>query len=357
MFDLFYTKQSLFYLQNIGFFLFLVLLSAILTYICRRYIRIMDYASIRSMHVGAIPRSGGIAIVITFCIGILIYYFIHNSYFVGQSAFWGLFLSSLMVSVVNLYDDIRSNGFVYKFLIQFIGVAVLIGFDLTLNEWTIPYIGKIPLGAFRYILTVLWIVGITNAFNFMDGLNGLAAGTAVIVSLAFAFITLNTGSGVSFHISYIIAASCIGFIFYNFPKASMFMGDVGSAFLGFSFGAIAILAAHYDAYHTPFLVMPILLANFILETLFTFGWRLIHHYPVFEAHKMHPYQLLKQMGVSSQKIAFIYYAQSISLVGLCFLYLNYYNNVFNILVLLLIFIVYFVYFMFIHKVAKIRGVI
>lgn len=350
------TKQGLFYLQNIGFFLFLVLLSGGLTYLCRRYVRVMDYASGRSLHEGSIPRSGGIPIVITFCIGILIYYIFRDSYFIEQSAFWGLFISAIMISAVSFYDDITNRSFIYKLISQLIGVVILIIFGLTLNEWSVPYIGKIVFGPYRYILTVLWIVGITNAFNFMDGLNGLAAGVAAIVFISFSVITYHLGSGVSFHIGYIIAASCLGFLFYNFPKASIFMGDVGSTFLGFCLGAMAILSSHYEHHHTTFMVIPILLANFIMETFYTFIWRLCKGQPIYKAHKLHPYQLLNQMGVSAKRVTLLYYGQSLLLVCLCMAYVRSLIPM-RTLILTAIIISYSIYFVKVHKVAKARGLI
>ena len=202
-------------LNNSGFFLFLVAIATLLTYLCRRYLKIMDYANDRSLHEGAIPRSGGIAIVMTFCIGILVYYFVAKHYFIPRNEFWGLLIAAIVISVVSLYDDISSKGMAFKLISQLMGVAVLIGFGLTINEWTIPIFGKISFGIYGYIITILWIVGITNAYNFMDGLNGLAAGVAIIVSIALAFICFNGGSWFVFHIAYIITACCLGFIFFN----------------------------------------------------------------------------------------------------------------------------------------------
>lgn len=347
---------SRFYVENVGFFLFLVVLSTALTYLCRNYVRIMDHASDRSFHKGAIPRSGGIAIVLTFCIGTLLYYNFRDTYFDGQGAFWGLFVSAMVIALVSFYDDITNRSFVYKLVSQLLGALILICFGLTLNEWSVPIIGKITFGPYRYILTVLWIVGITNAFNFMDGLDGLAAGVAVIASLAFSVITYYQGSGVTFHIGYILVACCIGFLLFNFPKASIFMGDVGSTFLGFCFGTMAILSSHYDMYHTSFMVVPILFANFIMETFYTFVWRLSKRQLVHKAHKLHPYQLLTQMGVPAKKVILIYYAQSVVLVCLCVLYVH---SGIPMMVVILMFIIisYTAYFFKVHKAARARGMI
>lgn len=306
--------------KNVVFFCFLVLLSAGLTYLCRRYVRIMDTASERSLHHGAVPRSGGIAIVLTFCLGIITYRFVHVRPFVEFSSFWGLFFSALMVSLVSLYDDMTDRGFVVKLVAQLVGVAVLFAFGIVIREITIPFYGKVALGMVAYPLTALWIIGMTNAFNFMDGLNGLAAGLATIALIGFALFTLQHGSGFMFHVSYMLAAGCLGFLFFNLPKGRIFMGDVGSAFLGFTLGAMAIIAANYDTRHTPFMLMPILMGGCIFETFYTFLWRFRRGYSILLPHRMHPYQLLVQIGLPKEGVTVLYYLQGLLLVLISFAY-------------------------------------
>ncbi len=351
------SEHAMGYFQNTGFFLALIVFSALATRLCRDHLRIMDVANHRSSHEGAVPRSGGIAILLTLCLGILAYYAFHHSYFVEQETFWGLFVSAVMISAVSFYDDVTSKGFRFKVASQLVGVAILIAFQLTINELTIPYYGKVWLGWLSYPLTVLWVVGITNAFNFMDGLNGMAAGTAAIVAICFSLITFSLGSKFVFHVSYILAAGCIGFLIFNFPRASIFMGDVGSTLLGFMFGSLAILAADYDKSHTPFMVIPILLANFILETLFTFFRRLLSGEPVHKPHRTHPYQLLNRMGIPGYRVTIIYCLQSFWLAIACVFYLRAQHQATNIAILSLILAVYLVYFTMVSHLARKRGLL
>lgn len=339
------------YFQNALFFLFLIVLSAFLTYLCRRYIRIMDYANERSSHTGAIPRSGGIAIVSAFCMGILIYYVMRDKYFIGLKPFWGLFFSSLMIAVISLYDDITNKAFIYKLISQLIGVAILIFFGLTIRTLTIPYYGNIELGLWGYPITLLWMVGITNAFNFMDGINGLTAGVTVIVGLAFTVITYRLGVGFVFHVCYMLAAVTLGFLIFNFPKGTIFMGDVGSTFIGFCFGAFAILAANFDCSHTPFMVLPILVATFVMETLFTFIWRMFRGDDVLKAHRLHPYQLLKQLGVPDVRVALIYYLLTVLSIIFCAVYLSSPSDIIKCFILFVMISLYTLYFWIIHKKA------
>lgn len=343
------------YVHSAVLFVCLVPIAAILTWLCKKHVRIMDHASERSMHKGALPRSGGVAIVVTCSVGIVLLSVVQDGMFSWGYAFWGVSASAFLVAVVGFYDDITAGAFRLKLLSQFASAAVLIMLGMMIRVRGCIDGGVIAM-ALSYFLTVLWIVGITNAFNFMDGLNGLAAGVAVIVSIAFAAISASCGGSITAHMSVIVAASCIGFLFYNFPKATVFMGDVGSTFLGYCLGALALLAASGSSGAVPFMVMPLLLANFVMETFFTFIWRLYHKQPVHKAHRMHPYQLLRQMGLSTASVTMLYYVQSLvlALLGYAYLHSDLYVRGMIIGVIVL---AYMVYFLAIYKAARMRGML
>ena len=168
-------------------------------------------------------------------------------------------------------------------------------------------IGPVELGWPSWPLSFLWIIGLTNAFNFMDGLDGLAAGTAVIASFFFLVITYSLGSSFVYIHCYTVLAGSLGFLVYNFPPARIFMGDVGSAMLGFVFATLAIIAARYDASHTSFMVVPLLLFTFIYDTSFTFVRRWLRGENVTQAHRSHLYQLLNRMGYSHLTVSLGHY--------------------------------------------------
>lgn len=342
--------------QRLIFFILMAGISAILTYICKKFVRIIDNPTHRSSHTVAVPKSGGIAIVATFYLGICLYYLANGSAF-DQKAFTGLVVSAFVIALVSFYDDLTQKAFYLKVLGQLLGVILLISFGLSFKSWNIPFLGLVSLGFTGYVLTSIWIVGFTNAFNFMDGLNGLAAGVAIIVSLTFSFITAYySGEGFAFisYTNFLIASACTGFIIFNYPKASVFMGDVGSAFLGFSFAAMALFISRFD--NISFMVIPILFANFILETLFTFIWRLFNKEPIHKAHRIHLYQLLNQMGIPAKRITLFYYGQTIILAVLSLLYLNSNSYMRSILILSLI-AVYLFYFLLVHRAARRKGII
>ncbi|NKB19737.1 MAG: undecaprenyl/decaprenyl-phosphate alpha-N-acetylglucosaminyl 1-phosphate transferase [Alphaproteobacteria bacterium] len=261
----------------------------------------------RSSHDTPTPSSGGVSIVLITLAGYLFFYFVWDQK-TGLGPFLsGLVMASLMVAIVGFLDDLnRLPSFKIKLLSQIMSVAVLFACDLIIDRVTLPWAGTIELGLWGYIVTLVWVVGLTNAFNFMDGLDGMAGGTAIVAASIFALIAFNQGSIFVFVLSYIISASVLGFLFYNVPKARIFMGDVGSQFLGFMFAALAVLAMKFDAGQISFWVMPLLFFHFIFDTSYTFVRRLRAGEVVTDAHRSHLYQLVNRLGWSHPRVSLLY---------------------------------------------------
>ncbi len=293
-----------------GFILFM-LSAGICWYLSRNPI-ILDIPNKRSSHDTPVPKSGGIAIVCTFLAGVIAIYAIADVTMIKGSFFLGFVISALLIAIVSLVDDLITTQFFFRLSSQAISAIVVMAFGIVINEVTLPWTGKVSIGIFGYIITFFWIVGLTNAFNFMDGINGLAGGTAAIVCLFFSYICFSHGSNFAYIICYTITAGAVGFLLYNFPHAKLFMGDVGSAFLGFVFASLAIIAALYDHSHTSLFVMPLLLFHFIYDTFFTFMRRLLSGEYVFEAHRSHLYQLLHQLGHSHAQVSLFYWGIGIA---------------------------------------------
>jgi len=272
----------------------------------------MDIPNERSSHATPIPKSGGLAIVITFLAGVAAISALADIAVIKGYFFIGFACSALLIAVVSFVDDLIITQFFFRLSSQALSALVLMVFGIVISELTIPWIGKVQMGFIGYIITFFWIVGLTNAFNFMDGINGLAGGTAVIVCLFFGHICASLGSNFAYIISYTIAAGALGFLLFNFPNARLFMGDVGSAFLGFAFASLSVIAALYDNSHTSLFVMPLLLLHFIYDTFFTFIRRLLKGEYVFEAHRTHLYQLSNQLGFSHAKVTMFYWAIGIA---------------------------------------------
>jgi UDP-GlcNAc:undecaprenyl-phosphate GlcNAc-1-phosphate transferase len=196
-------------------------------------------------------------------------------------------------------------------LIQVLGAVVLVSFDIAFRRVSLPVVGSVDLGWVGYPVTVIWLVALMNIVNFMDGLDGLAGGTAVLAALFFAIATFLEGSFFIYLVSLVLLSSTLGFMVFNYPPARIFMGDVGSQFLGFAFAAIAVIAAERDAAPTSLLVMPLLFFHFIFDTVFTFCRRLLDGRQVTQAHRGHLYQALNRLGASHARVSWVHYAMSI----------------------------------------------
>lgn len=255
--------------------------SALLVPGIRRIAR-LDVPNERSSHAVPTPRGGGMAIVlITLAGGIY--------WMTPRMA--AVFAAALLIAAVSFADDLRHLPATLRLAVQVIAalvVAVLFA----------PLIW-VPLAVF-------WIVGLTNAYNFMDGIDGIAGGQAVVAGLAWAWLGTTAGQPALAAIGLLIAGSSAGFLLHNWQPARIFMGDVGSAFLGFTFASLTVIGARANpklAVAGALVVWP-----FVADAAFTFLRRAWRRERVMEAHKSHIYQRLHQRGLSHAAVASIYIA-------------------------------------------------
>lgn len=286
---------------------FLLIFSLAVTRFMLHHVRIMDVPRDRSSHSAPVPTCGGISIVIVFIVGVAAIYMFADSMMIIKRYFLGFVLSAFLIAGISLYDDIHDKPYIIKLTTQFLAVLLVLAFGIVLDVITLPFSGTMVLGWLGYPISFIWIIGLTNTFNFMDGLDGMAAGVAVIITIFFGAITFIQGSVFVYITCYILLMGTLGFLIYNFPPARIFMGDVGSTFLGFVFAVLAIIAARYDVSHTSFFVMPLLLFNFIYDTFFTFFRRLFRGERVIDAHRTHLYQLFQQSGHSHMTVSLFHY--------------------------------------------------
>ncbi len=295
--------------------LFLVVLfslSLFITWTMIHRVGILDTPNSRSSHQSPIPKSGGLAIVAAFTLGSIVSFLLNGQDMVDGITFYGFIASSLTIAAVSFYDDLKNLSFLVRLATQTVAVFVLFMFGLIIDELVLPGLGAVQLGWLAYPFTYLWVVGMTNAFNFMDGLDGLAAGTAAIASLFFAIITISQGNLFVSMAGSTLLVGVLGVLIFNFPPAKIFMGDVGSTFLGFVLAVLAIIAARYDLHHTSFLVMPLLVFNFVFDTTFTLIRRIKAGENITKAHRTHLYQLFNRLGYSHHTVSLSHY-------GMCML--------------------------------------
>lgn len=286
-------------------------LAAVLTRMLSVRLRILDVPNERSSHAVATPRGGGLAIVAAFAGGIVVAWLAGFDAVFHSGVFLGFCAAALIIAAVSLYDDLHALPVKIRFLAQSAAAVLAMCSGMVVEHMHLPLLGGFDLGVMAYPLTLLWMIGLVNAYNFIDGLDGFAAATAVIAAAFLAFIAGSAGNGLVLWMAMLLSAASGGFLVFNWQPARIFMGDVGSTFIGFSFAAMAVVAAKGGVGHIDIFVAPLLLLHFIFDAVFTFLRRLAARESVFTAHRTHLYQLLNQMGWSHRRVATAYAAAAV----------------------------------------------
>lgn len=264
--------------------------------------RLLDIPNERSSHITPVPRGGGLAIVILSLAGWLLYLSQHAGLSLPVIA--GYIIGAVLVAGASWLDDVHSLPVRARFIVH--GVAALIAL-IALGYWqkvTLPLAGSFDLGWLGFLVTLLWIVGLTNAYNFMDGIDGIAGSQAVLAGLGWAAAGAILKQPAISVLGVLLAATSVGFLGHNWPPAHIFMGDVGSAFLGYTFALLPLLSAKYDA-RLPWIGI-MFVWPFVFDAAFTFVRRLIKGEHVFAAHRSHLYQRLVITGRSHCFVTLLY---------------------------------------------------
>tara|TARA_R110000868_G_scaffold4155_20_gene25457 strand:- start:18025 stop:19191 length:1167 start_codon:yes stop_codon:yes gene_type:complete len=270
---------------------------------------ILDEPNHRSSHALPTPSTGGVAIVATFAVGFAVVWVFSDQARLSTFHLAGFAVAAFGIALVGFLDDLKKlKTFKIKLGAQIAAALVLLAFGIVFTRISLPVVGAFDLGWMGYPLTVFWVVALTNMFNFMDGLNGLAGGTAIVVAAFLCAVTFMEGSYFVYMFCYIMSAASAGFLVFNFPRARLFMGDVGSQFIGFTFAALAVIAAEIDVSRTSFLVVPLLFFNFIFDTIFTLCRRAMRGEDITQAHRTHLYQLLNRIGWSHAQVSLFHFA-------------------------------------------------
>ena len=278
---------------------------------------LMDRPNSRSSHTRLTPRGGGLGFVVTVAVALLVAVVTGvagpES---GAIEGWHVGLA-LIVAGVSFSDDLRSLPSVLR-LVMHLGVAMAAAWSLGgFPSVLLPGIAVVAVPAWlSAVLTVVWIVGLTNVYNFMDGIDGIAGAQGVVAGAAWAVLGVQTGvplvtvSGVAY------AAGCAGFLAHNWSPARIFMGDVGSAFLGFSFAVMPLVFLRQHAELHPHVgaalsgSLPVFAGlvvwPFIGDGMFTFLRRLRHGENVMKAHRSHLYQRLTISGWTHARVSQLY---------------------------------------------------
>jgi len=273
--------------------------SALVTALLRAYLlrqKVLDIPNVRSSHSVPTPRGGGVGIVLIFLLVVL--WFVYRGS-LAPNLGWALIGGGFAVALTGLLDDHFRLSVRLRLLIQFAAAAWAL--------WQLNGVGPLHLGwivwdwgwlgQFFGLVGLVWMI---NLYNFMDGIDGLAGIEALCVSGFGALLMAWSGLPTLSAVAMALAASSAGFLVWNWPPARIFMGDVGSGFLGFVFGVLAISSAK----ERPGLLWPwlILLAVFIVDSMITLARRLISGALWYEAHRSHAYQHAAERQHSHLKV-------------------------------------------------------
>jgi UDP-GlcNAc:undecaprenyl-phosphate GlcNAc-1-phosphate transferase len=295
--------------------------------------QIVAHPTDRSSHIVPTPRIGGIGLVAPFLIlGIALHFFVQLlfvrhpplpwhisepwlrawfqsvpiwglSYVPFDKAFWlALLVGGGGMFFVGLLDDLHELKPWHKLALQclFAVIASSLGFALT--AISAPFFGEITMGGAGFLLSCVWILFAMNAYNFMDGMDGIAASFAIYVMVFLLLIFEVGGDYVSelLPLGVILIGACAGFLRYNRSPAKTFMGDCGSQFLGFFFALVALERSRYDP--RAFLAIVLLMLPFLFDVTFTLIRRVLRRENLLQAHHSHLYQRLLEVGYSHKSV-------------------------------------------------------
>ena len=263
----------------------------------------------RRMHKKPVPRLGGLAIFLGFMVSILL--FVHIDHQMK-----GILLGAVIIVVLGVVDDMTPLRAKFKFLVQICAALVAVYHGVVIEILTNPNVfSDAPywsLGWLKYPVTVLWIVGVTNAVNLIDGLDGLASGVSTISAMTMLVIAILVSEQQVAIVMAALAGACLGFMPYNKNPAKMFMGDTGSTFLGYILATYSIQGL-FKYYAVISFVVPFLILGLpIFDTSFAFIRRIAHGQSPMHADRSHIHHRLIDMGLNQkQAVATLYVISAI----------------------------------------------
>lgn len=271
---------------------------------------LLDRPNERSLHVKPTPRGGGIGIVLAFLalVGALVL-----SYEIPRGLGWAMASGAGIVAVLGLLDDRFTLPNTLRMPIWFAAAAGAVWLAGGLPRLDLGLV-TVSLGLLGPVLATIAVVWMTNLYNFMDGIDGLAGSQGVVAAAAGGWLLLRAGAPGLALVSFGLAAACLGFLVWNWPPSRVFMGDVGSGTLGFVFAVLALASENAGA--VPILAWGILLAPFLVDATFTVARRILRGEPFYKPHRSHAYQRLVLGGRSHRSVTLAFVGLDLALVPL-----------------------------------------
>ena len=278
-----------------------------------------DHISSRKVHGRPIPRLGGVAIAAGFYTPMLALLLeasgVGGQFYANSHKAVAFLLGGVAICALGLFDDIRGSGAIKKFLAQFAVAGALYYVGFKIDILALPFVGTVSLGALSLVFTLLWIVGVINAMNLIDGLDGLAAGVGLFGVATTFVMAASRGDAIMMLFMAGLGGSLIGFLIYNFNPASIFMGDTGSMFIGYVLAVGSIQTSQKSSTAVAILVPIVALGLPIADTLLAMIRRAVHRRPMFSADRAHIHHKLIDLGLTQKQAVLILYGASILLGG------------------------------------------
>ena len=294
-------------------FVICLILTPIVIKLCRKYNIVDIPKDSRRVHSKPMPRIGGVAIVTSMLIGFLIYYLLTKDIpsIALNEKFLGYIIGGLIIATMGLIDDLVNLRARYKFFFQLAAGLVVYYFGIRITGIKIPFIYPDMIDFAWWIdlpLTLLWIIGVTNAINLIDGLDGLAAGITAISATSLLIIFIATSASLeAIIISAVLVGAVLGFLPYNFNPAKTFMGDVSANFLGFTMAVVSILG-FAKGYTMIAIIAPVLVLGIpIFDTVFAMVRRFLKGQPMLKPDGGHIHHRLIKRGFSQRQAVILLY--------------------------------------------------
>lgn len=278
----------------------------------------VDKGTGRRVHKGIVPRLGGVGIFLAFLLPV-VFSLMRGEWDNLHTNMVGILVASTIVFLIGVYDDVKGAKVRNKLFAEVLAALVIYAWGIRITTFGNPFGAPFVLGWLSLPFTVLWIIIITNAINLIDGLDGLAAGTSILIAVTLAV----SGQDVHFRlILMVLIGSLIGFLRYNFPPASIFMGDSGSLFLGFFLGATSIRSSNKATAMATMMVPLIAFSLPLLDMVYAVLRRYYRGLPLGEADKEHIHHKLIEKGLSRKKVLYIIYLLNIALMVFALLFVG-----------------------------------
>src|SRR5262245_54463074 len=302
-------------------------LTPLLRRFCERYGLVHGPAEERHIHRQALPRLGGVAIFLSMVVAlsslVLLQNLLTQALRAELKTLVVFLVCGLMVLLLGVYDDLRGANATIKFAGLIAITLIFYALGGRIEGLSIPFIGQVTLHPVAgCLVTVVWVVGVANAFNLIDGVDGLATGSALFSSLILLTLSLIQGRSLVAVVALALTGALAGFLRYNFNPASIFLGDSGSLFVGFALAAMSVQGMQ-KASTAVAVAIPVLAFGLpVVDTSVTIARRFLSGKPIFKGDREHIHHKLLARGWSQRRVAFVLYAVSAAFGLAAMLFVN-----------------------------------